>query len=158
MSDTGDFGRLQQAFDRLASRGVLCRMSFTCCQTCGTAEIDDERSPRPTSSEGEYPFEEWAYTFFHQQDSERLNDPGASIFLTYSAFRPAPGIEPDLLERARVGDEGARREVVDRTDTTVGELVRDALVAEGLTVDWNGTSAQRIRVHVPQWRKRLPRS
>lgn len=156
-ADTGDFGRLERGFTALTQQGVVCRMDFACCQTCGTAEIDDERTPRSTAAEGEYPFEEWAYAFFHQQDSERLVEPDAILHLSYSAFRAAPGADPELVARARAGDEDARREIVTFTDTTVGEMVRDALVAEGLDVIWNGTSAQRIGVRVPAWRKPLPR-
>lgn len=154
--DTGDFGRLESAFAALTGQGLVCRMDFTCCQTCGTAEIGDERTPRDTDSEGEYAYEQWAYAFFHQQDSERLAQPGALLYLSYSAFGPAPGVDPDLIAKARAGDDDARREVVAITDTAVGEMVRDALVAEGLAVEWNGTHAQRIGVRTPEWRKPLP--
>jgi hypothetical protein len=155
--DTGDFSRLERAFARLAEQGLVCRMDFTCCGTCGMAEIDDERTPRSDVAEGEYPYEEWAYTFFHQQDSERLADPDAVLYLAYSAFRLAPGIDPDLVDRARAGDRVARQEVSALTDTRVGEIVRDALAAEGLVVDWSGSATQRIAVRVPEWRKPLPR-
>jgi hypothetical protein len=154
--DTGDFDALVRAFAALTQQGMVCRMDFTCCQTCGMAEIDDERTPRAAAVEDDYPYEEWAYTFFHQQDSERLVQPEAILYLSYSAFRPAPGVDPDLITRAKAGDEDARRDVVALTDTTVGEMVRDALVAEGLVVDWNGTNAQRIGVRLPNWRKPLP--
>ena len=155
-SDSGDFARLERAFADLTEQGFVCRMDFTCCQTCGSTEIDDERTRRTSAIEGEYPYEQWAYTFFHQQDSERLVDPGALLFLSYSAFRPAPGVDPDLIARARAGDDDARQEVMTATDTAVGEMVRDALVARGLVVEWNGSSAQRIGVRVPEWRKPLP--
>lgn len=155
--DTGDFGRLERAFWSLASQGVLARMDFSCCGTCGMAEIDDERTPLGGVVDGDYPYKEWAYTFFHQQDSERLVDSDAVLFLAYSAFRPAAGLDPELMARAKEGDEEARRQVSTITDTTVGELVRDALVAEGLAVTWNGSSAQRIAVNMPEWRKPLPR-
>ncbi len=157
-ADAGDFARLERAFAALTRQGVVCRMDFTCCQTCGTAEIDDERTPLDSVIEGEYPFEEWAYTFFHQQDSEGLVEPDATLYLSYSAFRPAPGVDPDVTARAKDGDEDARDEVVTFTETAVGEMVRDALVAEGLVVDWDGTPAQRIGVRVSEWRKPLPRS
>jgi hypothetical protein len=156
-ADTGDFGRLERAYAALSHQGLVCRMDFTCCNTCGTDEIDDERTPR-AAPEGEYPYEEWAYTFFHQQDSELLTEPGAVLFLTYSAFRAAPGIDAELAARSRAGDEEARREVVRFTETTVGTMVRDALVAEGLTVEWSGDSSQRVAVRVAEWRKPLPRS
>lgn len=156
--DLGDYARLERAFNNLAGQDVLCRMDFTCCGTCGTAEIDEERTARVEVAQGEYGFEEWAYTFFHRQDSERLIGPDAVLFLAYGAFRPAPGLDPSVVAKARAGDEDARKEVVTSTDTQVGELVRDALAAEGLAVTWSGSSAQRISVRVPDWRKPVPRN
>jgi hypothetical protein len=79
------------------------------------------------------------------------------LFLSYSAFRPASDVDPELLERARGGEEAARREVMSATDVVVGNLIKDALLAEGLQVEWNGTNAQRIGARVPEWRKPLPK-
>jgi len=155
-TEPSDYDRLSRAFGRLAEVGVLGRMSFTCCQTCGNTEIDDERTPLPTAAEGDYPFREWAYTFFHQQDAERLADDDPTLFLSYSAFRPAPGLDADLVQRARAGDEEAKAEVHRQTDATVGRLVTDALIAEGIRVDWNGDTRQRIAVRHVDWRKPLP--
>jgi len=152
-STPGDYDRLRNAFAALEADGFVCRMNFTCCQTCGTAEIDDERA---ALAEGDYPFREWAYTFFHQQDAERLTDEGAHLFLTYSAWRAAPGIDPELRDRARAGDEEARHEVVRRTDAAVGEKVAAALRDAGLTVTWDGDPGTRIAVADLDWRKPLP--
>jgi hypothetical protein len=152
----GDYERLVSAFDALAVDGVLGRMNFTCCQTCGSTEIDDERTPIADAAEGTYPFREWGYTFFHQQDTERLTDAGAVLYLTYSTFRPAPGLDEDLLARARGGDDAAREEVVRQSDVAVGHRVADALQAAGLTVDWNGENTKRIAVTDLDWRKPLP--
>ncbi|MDI9902924.1 hypothetical protein QM716_24015 [Rhodococcus sp. IEGM 1409] len=92
---------------------------------CGTTEIDDERTPSEPDENG-YPFAQWAYTFFHMQDAERL------------------------------GDETAKAHVIAQTDQTVGRQVADALRAQGLSVDWNGDNNQRIRVTDVRWRKPLP--
>lgn len=150
-----DYAKVQRAFDVLADRGIVARMNFTCCQTCGTAEIDDERTPLPDPGD-DYPFAEWGYTFFHQQDAERLADSPADLYLSYSVFKPAPGIEDDLVERMRAGDDVARQEVIERSDVLAGTAVADALRAEGLEVDWNGSNATRIRVAIAEWRKPLP--
>ena len=78
-----DHDRLAAAFRRLEARGFVTRMNFTCCNRCGTDEIDDERTALDTAAE--YPYRETMYTFFHQQDAERLVDEPAALFLTYSA-------------------------------------------------------------------------
>ncbi len=147
---------MQAAFDELEADRVVARMNFTCCNTCGTTEIDDERTPDPDAAEGAYPFQEWAYAFFHSQDAERLADTPADLYLTYSSFRPAPDIDPELMARARAGDEDARKQVVSHTDATVGRIVVDALTARGLTPVWSGDPAQRIAVPITDWRKPLP--
>lgn len=150
-----DYAKVQRAFDELAGQGIVARMNFTCCQTCGTAEIDDERTPLPDAGD-DYPFAEWGYTFFHQQDAERLADSPADLYLSYSVFKPAPGIEDALVERMRAGDDDARQEVIERSDVLAGTAVADALRAEGLEVEWNGSNSTRIRVAIPEWRKPLP--
>ncbi len=153
-SGPGDHDRLGAAFAHLGRQGVVARMNFTCCQNCGTDEIDDERTPDPGG--GQYPWREWAYTFFHQQDAERLGDVPAVLFLSYSAFRASPRLDPALLQAARAGDEEARRRVRVATDSEVGTIVATALRDHGLTVEWDGDPDQRIRVVVTDWRKPLP--
>lgn len=74
-SDQGDYDRLSAAFAELEDRGIVGRMNFTCCQTCGHAEIDDERSP---GSRG--------YTFFHSQDADLLAPGSSDLFLAYGSF------------------------------------------------------------------------
>lgn len=150
-----DYAKVQRAFDALDGQGIVARMNFTCCQTCGTAEIDDERTPLPDAGDT-YPFREWGYTFFHQQDAERLADSPADLFLSYSVFRPAPGIADDLIERMRAGDDEAKMQVIEQSDVIVGTRVVEALRAEGLEVEWNGSNTSRVRVRVPAWRKPLP--
>lgn len=151
-----DYDRLAAAFADLEASGVLARMNFTCCNTCGTTEIDDERTPDHDAPEGAYPFREWAYTFFHSQDAERLADAPADLFLTYSSFRPAADVDPDLMARARAGEQEAREQVVRHTDATVGRIVVDALAAHGLAPDWSGDPTRRIAVPITDWRKPLP--
>lgn len=144
--------RLRTAFAILEARGVLARADFACCNTCGTAEIDDERTPVADGSG----YREWAYTFFHQQDSEHLTEEPARLFLTFSAFAPVRDIDPDLLAAADAGDDAARGEVWRQTDARVGRIVADALAEAGLAVEWDGDPAHRVAVAFPQWRNRLP--
>lgn len=154
--EPGDYDRMAAAFARIQQQGVLARMNFACCQTCGTEEIDDERTSRKGTAPGEYPWKEWAYTFFHQQDAERLADDRAVLYLSYSAFRAAPQLDPALVQAARAGAAGAREQVRIETDRAVGAIVAAALREHGLTVDWDGDPDRRIKVHITDWRKYLP--
>ncbi|GAA1944129.1 DUF6891 domain-containing protein [Nocardioides hwasunensis] len=152
----GQYDQVEAAFADLAQQGVVARMDFTCCQTCGTTEIDDERTPLTDAPAGEYPFREWGYTFFHQQDAERLADDSSTLYLSYSTFVPAPEVDASVVQRWRDGDASLRDEVVAASDTTVGRLVADALRARGLDVQWDGSPAARIAVTITDWRKPLP--
>ncbi|MEU4393299.1 hypothetical protein [Kribbella sp. NPDC023855] len=126
--DPTDADKVAAAFAELDDAGVVARMNFTCCQTCGVAEIDDERpADRPS----------FGYVFFHQQDSERLADPGARLYLAYGTFDPVPG-------------QGAEQ------DTAVGRRVESALRARHLPVDWDGSPGQRISLGPLTWQRRLP--
>lgn len=145
-SDEGDYARLAAAFDELAAAGVVARMDFTCCQTCGHTEIGDERGDGAA----------WAYTFFHQQDSERLAPGGSDLYLAFGTFGLPDDIDPDLVARARAGDAEARREAAALGDVRAAGLVTETLRRHGLTVAWDGTAEQRIRVTDLDWRKRLP--
>ncbi|MDQ2756128.1 MAG: hypothetical protein M3Y71_06125 [Actinomycetota bacterium] len=74
-TDEGDYGRVRDAFAALETDGIVARMSFTCCQTCGHAEIDGERG---VASRG--------YVFFDQQDAERLAPGGSDLFLAFGGY------------------------------------------------------------------------
>lgn len=154
--EPGDYDRLAAAFARIRQQGLVARMSFTCCQTCGTDEIDDERTPRKRAAPGEYPWKEWAYTFFHRPDAERLADEPTVLYLSYGAFRAAPQLDPALVRAARDGDADAERQVRVETGRAVGTIVVNALREHGLAVDWDGDPDERIQVRITQWRKYLP--
>lgn len=154
--EPGDYDRMAAAFARIQQQGVLARMNFACCQNCGTDEIDDERTPNKRVAPGEYPWKEWAYTFFHQQDAEGLATSPSTLHLSYSAFRAAPHLDPALVRAARDGDADAKKQVRVETDRAVGTIVAGALREHGLTVDWDGDPDERIKVRITQWRKYLP--
>lgn len=153
----GEYDRVAAAFVDLADQGVVGRMNFTCCQTCGTAEIDDERTPREAAAEGDYAWNEWGYTFFHQQDAERIQDGPSTLYLSYSTFTPAPDVNEGLIARWRDGDESLRPQVIETSNRSVGHRVAQALRAQGLDVAWDGDTGQRIDVTITDWRKPLPR-
>ncbi len=133
-----DSDRLDRAFAALAERGILARMNFTCCGTCGAAEIGAERDDTRV----------WrGYTFFHQQDAERLPE-GGPLFLSYGVFRPADlpaGLpESELEERWRVGITALANEIV--------AVLRE----HDLDASWNQNTGTRLSVGIDDWRRRLP--
>ncbi|MGV9711816.1 DUF6891 domain-containing protein [Gordonia sp. NPDC003424] len=156
-TDTGDYGRLRAAFDELDAAGVLARMNFACCATCANQEIDDERTDDPDPADW-YPYREWAYVYFHEQDAERLADDDPVLWLGFSAFRPHPRLPVSLLDAMSEGDQAAEREVYDRTETLVGTQVVEVLRRHGLDVDWSGSRHERIAVAIHSWQKPLPLS
>ncbi|MFD7652383.1 DUF6891 domain-containing protein [Actinosynnema sp. NPDC059797] len=72
--ETTDVDRLLSVFERLEAGGVVARADFTCCQTCGHAEIGDEA---PEDARG--------YVFFHRQDTEGAVG-GDGVWLAYGSF------------------------------------------------------------------------
>ncbi|MEU0024218.1 hypothetical protein [Streptomyces sp. NPDC006335] len=71
---TTDPERLTRAFRALNTRGVTARENFTCCRTCGTAEIGAERA------EGDRGF-----VYFHTQCTESAAA-GQGLTLLYGGF------------------------------------------------------------------------
>ncbi|WP_205326892.1 hypothetical protein [Glycomyces sp. YM15] len=70
--DITDCDRLTEAFRELDEGGIVAREHFTCCQTCGTAEIWDEADP-----------DDRGYVFFHMQDTETAGD--GVLYLAYGS-------------------------------------------------------------------------
>lgn len=88
-----DNTRLETAFAALEARGIVARQDFTCCGTCGAAEINDEFSALPGAR---------GYTFFHTQSTEHAID-GLGIALSYGAA----GAEASDADHVEVGREVA---------------------------------------------------
>jgi hypothetical protein len=123
-----DADKVAAAFADLDAAGVIARMNFTCCQNCGATEIYDERpTDRPSTG----------YVFFHQQDTERLADTPAHLFLAYGPLDPTPG---DFDAQA----------------TEIGRQIETVLRAHNLPVTWTGSTTQRISVGPLTWHRRLP--
>ncbi|KAF7177269.1 hypothetical protein CNMCM7691_005159 [Aspergillus felis] len=71
-----DVEKLDDAFSRLEDEDhILCRMNFTCCGSCGNAEIGGEADESHIG-----------YCFFHQQDTEAAVK-GTRLFLRYGIFK-----------------------------------------------------------------------
>ncbi|GAA5075847.1 hypothetical protein GCM10025759_19780 [Lysobacter panacisoli] len=123
--DVTDHDRLEQAFSTLETQGVVCRQNFTCCGTCGVAEIGDEMH---ATRERGGPVN--GYAFFHMQDTESAID-GYGLFLNYGAV-----------------EEGEAAAV------SVARSIVDTISSVGLPVEWDGDWGKRIFVRL-QWQRRL---
>jgi hypothetical protein len=142
--------RLARAFALLEDRGIVSRMDFTCCQTCGHAEIGDE------VEEG---VDARGYTFFHRQDSERIAD--GDVMLAFGSFGPHADLDAALFAAAEADEDTPERErarelAMSRSGELIAEEVVRTLRDTGLTVDWDGTAGTRIRVALPTWQRPLP--
>ncbi len=77
-----DCDRLDAAFRELDAAGIVARHGFTCCNTCGMAEIGGEVEPdRVEHVRG--------FAFYHQQDTEAAVQEG-NLLLSYGAFYRGP--------------------------------------------------------------------
>lgn len=119
-----DNERLDAAFAALEREGIVCRQNFSCCGTCGAAEVWDEMA---AVEEAGAPVV--GYAFFHVQDTEAAVE-GAGLYLSYGA----------VAEGAAAAE-------------AVGRAVVDALEAKGLTTVWDGHWSRRIFVQL-EWRRR----
>lgn len=119
-----DCDRLDTAFAKLESLGIISRQNFSCCGTCGAGEIIDEMAVA-----AEQGHKVVGYTFYHAQDTESAAD-GYGLFLSYGTDQHD---EAQALEVAR--------------------QVIGALEAQGLTATWDGTWSKRIAVTI-DWKRR----
>lgn len=136
--DEGDAPALARAFAAMEQAGILARMNFTCCNTCGHAEIADEDGADIGRG----------YVFFHEQDTSRLQPGRSELFLSFGAFE-----RPGLVDRS-AGQDAVRAALTDLDCGIAAEAV-EILRTEGLDVDWTGESTARILVTV-DWRRKLP--
>src|SRR5262249_2311741 len=75
--------RVTAAFRELSAAGIVAREDFTCCQSCGLAEIGaevpDDEKPR-------------GYAFYHHQDAQGAAE-GGGLFIAYGLFGQPPTAE-----------------------------------------------------------------
>lgn len=119
-----DCDRLDLAFAALERGGIVMRQNFSCCGTCGSAEIWDEVKAFEASGRRAY-----GYAFYHMQDTESAVE-GYGLYLNYGACED--GEEPALA---------------------TGRAIVDELARHGLKADWDGTWDQRIAVPL-EWKRR----
>lgn len=121
-----DCDRLDEVFASLEARGIVCRQNFSCCGTCGSAEIWNEIKEATDAG-----LSVRGYAFFHMQDTHSAVD-GYGLCLNYGAVEEG---EQAALDVAR-------------------EISRE-LETSSLKVDWDGTWQKRIAVKL-DWMRRLP--
>lgn len=124
---------LTRAFTELATIGVVAREDFTCCGTCASAEIWDERDDS----------RQWrGYVYYHTQDAERIPDDHVT-YVGYGAFLDAyiPEDQWNALT------DGQREETYGRVVTDLMENeVFPVLEKHGVGVEWNRSLGTRIRL------------
>ncbi len=121
-----DYDRLIYAFTRLEEEGIVMRENFTCCGTCGHAEIGYEIDFY--REQGRLAV---GYAFFHQQGTDSAVD-GYDLNFSYgSTVQDATGA----------------------SDVAIGKRVADEMRKAGLKVDWNGELTMCVMVGV-KWQRR----
>ena len=91
-----DCERLDAAFADLERNGIVARQDFSCCGTCGAADIQGEMETAGTSTRG--------YTFYHMQDTDSAAE-GYGLYLSYGSVEegegPALAVARDVVEMLR---------------------------------------------------------
>lgn len=84
-----DNDRLTFAFNELTESHITAREDFTCCKTCGTAEIWGEGDPATMRG----------YVFFHSQDTDNAVE-GGQLYLAYGSEKESDvlGIGKEVVE------------------------------------------------------------
>lgn len=129
--------QIAQAFAALADAQVIARASFTCCGTCGDAEIWDERDENGGSR---------GYVFYHSQDAEWLAESGET-YLSYGAFLDAFFTEAEWESLDEPTREARYAEIVSALLT---ETIFPVLRNHGLVIDWDHDLGTRVLLRVPQ--------
>lgn len=138
-AEIGDYqSRTRAAFDELNANGVIARADFSCCGTCASAEIGDERDDS----------RHWSgFIYFHSQDTDRLIEDG-STYVGYGAF------EPENFDEAaynQLSDEAKEdlyfSDVARMLDETVFPIVR----RHGIEPEWNRDLGTRVLLTNADW-------
>ncbi|WP_423919338.1 DUF6891 domain-containing protein [Frigoribacterium sp. 2-23] len=151
-SDDSQHDRLDIVFFHLRLNGFVARMNLGVDQQDGYDLAREQRTPDPDGGDGS---EQWAYVFFHEQDTEALRAEPTRLRLAFGSFRPAPDIEPGELARARATTRGEDA-VLELSQVAAGRRVAAALTERGFDIDWDETAGRRIGVTITSWRKALP--
>ncbi len=131
--------KLDRAFEALRRAHVVAEQDFSCCNTCGHAEIEGDQG-------------DLGYVFFHQQDTESLAESG-STYLSYGIFWPAHISE----EEYKALSSSQREELYDATTIKLMRTVVIPILQEhGIGVSWEGNVDTRILLTDVEWYAPLP--
>ncbi len=126
------------AFEELNANGVVARADFSCCGTCASGEIWDERDDS----------RHWkGYVYFHQQDTGRLVEDG-STYIGYGAFPPEAFDEAayDALS------EEAKEDLYTADVTSLlDDVVFPVLRRHGIAPEWNRDLGTRVLLENADW-------
>ena len=120
-----DCDRLDSAFAELEERGIISRQNFSCCGTCGSAEIAEPMDAAMAQGK-----DIRGYTFYHQQDTDAAVE-GDGIYLCYGA-------------------KGGGMRAGKKIAAEIVEVLRN----HGLKSEWNGWLVTRIHVPL-DWKRRI---
>jgi hypothetical protein len=122
--------RVATAFARLGRAGVIASMNLG-----ATREDGIESSKRLAFDQPDVR----GFALFAEPDGARLGESGATLHVSFGA----------------IGTFGTLEEYEAR-NLVIATITRDALEDEGLTVRWDGSSAQPIEIVDLDWRRPLP--
>ncbi|MGW3890262.1 DUF6891 domain-containing protein [Micromonospora chokoriensis] len=135
---------ITRAFAELNGLGVLARENFSCCGTCASAEIDDERDDS----------RHWrGFLWFHQQDTESLlaSEEG-EVYLGYGVYPPTDFDEAAYGRLSEAEQQAGYQADLERL---MDEVAFPVLRKHGMRVEWNRKHSKRIRVTGAHWYARL---
>ena len=135
----GDYrSRTSAAFAELNANGVIARADFSCCGTCASAEIGDERDDS----------RHWrGYVYFHQQDTEHLIESGAT-YIGYGAFEPEH-FDQDAYHR--LSDQAKQDLYVADVTRMLDEVVFPIVRRHGIEPEWNRDPGTRVLLNNADW-------
>ncbi|MFC6147152.1 DUF6891 domain-containing protein [Corynebacterium nasicanis] len=123
--------RLTEAFAELATIGVIAREDFSCCGTCGHAEIGEELDVQPGAR---------GFVYYHEQDTERLVADRAT-YIGYGVFLGAY-LSEEEWEALSEAEQSATYERL--TVALMRDEVIPLLRRHGIGVEWNEELSTRI--------------
>lgn len=146
--DAEDVGWLKAvistAFKALRKQGFIARQDFSCCTSCGCAEIatDAKESKKPVLG----------YTFYNSQNAEILKSTREGDYLRRNAHNAGRSVSVYLAFGSTLPD------ATEAMPRAVGNIIKTELEkCPGAVVDWDGTAEQKIGVSVDREKMRKAR-
>ncbi len=127
-----DCDRLDAAFTELNAMGIMARHNWTCCGTCGAAEMPAEFDRLKGEIAGKPII---GYIFYHQQDSGNASDNAGVNF----GFGSTQGADTEAEYEAN--------------SLAIARTASDVLAKHGLKTSWDGTYHRRPFINL-DWKRR----